>query len=382
MYRCKPIRVIRDFTIRVLKFKRPVYRILFYAAWVLLLGGLVTLFVSANRRNSHQVCKGVKVSINNGGKAAVVDAVALKAAIEKAAGGGVAGKRFGDLNLTQLEKALLGNPWLTDAELFFDTKNLLHVSVRERQPVARIFTTAGASFYMDSAGYRMPLVPGFSGRFPVVTGFTAAKKFSVRDSAVITGIKNIVGYLASQPFWAAQVGQIDVTAGGEFDLVPTVGNALIKLGSGEDVDGKLAKLLLFYKQVLPKAGLAKYSAFDVRFNGQVVAVKRWPQSPVDSLQLQKNIQELMRRKATEQEAVASWREDSLPIAVAPVVTVNRDSLNAVKKEAAAAQKQKAQFSPGKNPTPKSNPSKPGSKTPATAKPKQKPKALMHRSPQT
>ena len=54
-------------------------------------------------------------------------------------------------------------------------------------------------------------------------------------------------------------------------------------------------MMIFYKQVMSKVGFNKYAALDIRYDGQVVAVKKEPTSPVDSIQLQKNIEELMRR---------------------------------------------------------------------------------------
>ncbi len=53
----------------------------------------------------------------------------------------------------------------------------------------------------------------------------------------------------------------------------------------------------------------------------------------------------MRRKALEQEAQETWKEDSLPIAITPIVTVNPDSIKAVIKEQVAIQKQRAPVIP-------------------------------------
>lgn len=354
---------------------------MFYAAWVVVLGGMITLFVSANRRSEESRCKGLSVTISNGSDNVYTKEVDVRTAIEKGAGGPVIRKHYGQINLKGLERSLEANAWIRDAELYFDTKGVLNVQVWERLPVARVFTTGGRSFYIDSAGYPMPLLESFTAPLPVVTGFPDRRKLTMRDSAVLHGLKNIVAVVSRDPFWEAQIGQIEVTPDGLFELVPTLGSHLIRLGHGEDVEKKLAKLMVFYRQVLPKAGLAKYSVLDLQFDEQVVAVKKGPQSPVDSLQLQRNIQELMRKKATEQEAPVTWSEDSLPIAVAPVVAINPDSvkvLNTIQK-----QKTKAASVAATLPTPKkttNNTSKPDekpkalSKSAATTKPK--PKAVM------
>ena len=56
-----------------------------------------------------------------------------------------------------------------------------------------------------------------------------------------------------------------------------------------------------------KVGFNKYAALDVEFKNQVVAIKKEPTSPVDSIQLQKNIEQLM-SKANMQ----NIEEDMLP----------------------------------------------------------------------
>jgi cell division protein FtsQ len=337
------------------------------------LGGIVTLLIAANRKSKEHLCKGVVVSINNGGDKIFVKQDDVQKTMENTAKGSLIKKHIGEINLTQLEKTLEASPWIRDAELYFDTKDVLHVAVSERVPVARVFTTAGVSFYMDSSGYKMPLLETYGAKLPVVTGFTASKKWSLRDSAIVKGIKNITRYVTADPFWNAQIGQIDITPDGKFEAVPTIGSHLIKLGYGDNIEDKLARLLLFYKQVLSKAGFAKYSALDVQFDGQVIGVKGPLQSPIDSIQLQKNIVELMRKKASEQEAEGMLPDESLPIAIAPVVDKNRDSLRTLKptkEPAAVTSKISNPPTPKKSPAQKSNVKTPAVNKPGPAKQKE------------
>jgi cell division protein FtsQ len=279
-------------------------------------GGIITLLVSANSKAKTRTCKGVVVSINNDGKKIYVEKEDVLKSIEKTAGGSIVKKNTGGLNLAQLEKALEKNPWIQDVQMYFDTKDVLHVAVSERVPVARVFTVSGGSYYIDSAGFQLPLLEGYSARLPVVTGFTAAKRFNAADSALLQQTKEVVKTISTDAFWNAQVGQIDITPDKKFELIPVIGSHVIRLGSGYGVEEKLSKLMVFYKQVLPNAGFAKYSALDVQFEGQVVAVKRGLVSKVDSIQLHKNIEELMKKKLAEQEP-----DDAVPATV-PVATMS------------------------------------------------------------
>jgi cell division protein FtsQ len=257
--------------------------------------GITTLLVAANRKEKSHVCKDILVGIKgNEGKFYVEKEDVLKL-MASAAGGSLLEKDITSINLRRLEEALKTNPWIKNAELYFDSRDDLHVFVQEREPIARVFTIAGNSFYMDSSGARMPLLDKMSIRVPVVTGFTSARQFNAADSALLQQSKKVIHFIYSNEFWNAQVGQIDITTDRKFELIPVIGDHVIKLGDGDNVQEKLDKLYVFYKQIMSKVGFNKYAALDVGFKGQVVAIKREPTSPVDSIQLQKNIEELMNR---------------------------------------------------------------------------------------
>lgn len=337
-----------------------------------MLGGIATLVIAANGKTQSRTCKGVAVSVNNDGETVYVEKEDVLKAVEQTAKGNVVGKRFGDINLGAFEKTLERNPWIRDAELYLDTKDVLHISVWERQPFARVFTTAGASFFIDSSGFQLPLLPDYAIKLPVVTGFTAAKKLNAKDSLTLQGVKDVVIAISKDSFWKAQVGQIDITSQHKFELIPLIGSHIIKLGYAEDVDAKLNNLMVFYKQVLPKAGLAKYSVLDAQFDGQIVAVKKGPTSVVDSVQLQKNIEELMKKKAAEQEAenLSTLPAEEESKQTAPTESTQQERMENATAPATPTTEQRTNPSistPDKTNPPKSNPAK----TPIQ-KPEQKP----------
>lgn len=263
--------------------------------WLLVISGIATLSIAANSKQKVDVCKDILIGMKgNEGKFYVEKEDVLKL-MEKTMDGSLLQRSVSSIDLSQLEKGLKTNPWIKNAELYFDSKDALHVFIEEREPIARVFTTEDNSFYMDSSGSRMPLLDKTSIRVPVVTGFTNAKKFKAADSSLLEQTKNVVQFISGNSFWNAQIGQIDITPERKFELIPVIGNHIIKLGSGENVKEKLNRLYVFYKQVMSKVGFNKYAVLDIEFNGQVVAVKKQTASPVDSIQLKKNIEQLMNK---------------------------------------------------------------------------------------
>lgn len=283
--------------------------------WLLVISGIATLLVAANNKREDHVCKDILIGIKGNEGKFYVEKEDVLNLIEKTVGGSLLHRNIRSINLNKLESELKTNAWIRHAELYFDSKDALHVFVEEREPIARVFTNAGNSFYMDSSGARMPLLDKMSIRVPVITGFTSARKFNAADSALLKQTKQVVQFIYSNDFWNAQIGQIDITAEREFELIPVIGDHIIRLGDGENIEEKLNRLYVFYKQVMSKVGFNKYAALDVEFKGQVVAIRKEPISPVDSIQLQKNIEELM-NKAN----IQNIEDDMLPD---PALNINK-----------------------------------------------------------
>jgi cell division protein FtsQ len=277
--------------------KRVIKKILVLGAWFLVISGITTLLIAANRRKSKHVCTEVLVGIKGSGEHFYINREDIMKLLQKSLNGPMVQKPVDLFNLQNLERLLETNPWIKNAELYFDSRDALHLMVEEREPIARVFTNSGTTFYMDSSGHRMPLLEDESIRLPVITGMTGARKLRHTDSAQIEEAKQVAWFIYNNKFWNAQIGQIIITPDQTFELVPVIGDHIIRIGDAENIDRKLARVYVFYQQVMTKTGFNKYAALDARFDGQIVAVKKGSVSSVDSIQLQRNIDALMNRAA-------------------------------------------------------------------------------------
>jgi cell division protein FtsQ len=260
------------------------------------------LLIAANRKEAAHYCQNITVTIKSSGEGAYISKSDILTQLQAAAGSPIVQKKIETINVARLEKTLEKHLWIGDAELYFDSRDVLHVTVSERVPVVRVFTTAGVSFYMDSAGKHMPLLPQVTVRLPIVTSFPDGKIGGKKDSTIVKELTAIAQYINTHPFWSVQIAQIDITPAGTFELLPVVGNHIIRIGRSENLEEKLANLMLFYKQVLRNAGLDKYAVIDVQYKDQVVGSHEKTTSKVDSVQLQKNIQELIKKTKLQAEA--------------------------------------------------------------------------------
>ncbi|MEQ1677980.1 MAG: hypothetical protein ABL876_14830, partial [Chitinophagaceae bacterium] len=272
-------------------------------------------------------CKGYSISIkgmqntNSASCCAFIDQKDVEQLLMKATDGNIKGQPVSSFKLQELEQMLEHNTWIDGAELYFDNRDVLHVTVEVKDPVARIFTTTGNSFYIDSLGRKIPLSDKLSARVPVFTGFPEKKKMNAADSTLLNNVRSIAILVNNDAFWMSQVAQIDITPERNFEMVPLVGNHLVRLGNGENMRQKFNRLFVFYQQVLSKTGFDKYKVIDVQYKGQVVASRYSGNAKVDSVLLRKNVEKLMRQSMEAE-------NDTAIRVLAPIMKLEADSVTA------------------------------------------------------
>jgi cell division protein FtsQ len=235
---------------------------------------LVVFLIAAIRKRDYKTCKGLNIEITDIKNNLFADKNDISGMLNYMTPA-INGKPIGAFDLLQMEKTLEGNVWIKDAELFFDNNEMLQVKVKEREPVARIFTTSGKSYYIDNDMVRLPLSTKFSARVPVFTGCPLDKtKWNSTDSALLTQIKTLSAFITSDAFWMAQIEQVDYTAQKQFELFPKIGDHTIILGDASELESKFRRLYIFYKEVLAKTGWDTYSTINIQYKGQVVATRK------------------------------------------------------------------------------------------------------------
>ncbi len=267
------------------KVKYKVIKILTVLMWVTLGSGIIVLLVAAITKKNNEHCVKTEISISGVQNNFFIDKNDVLEILKRTNGGKLENKPIQQIDLASMENALRKDQWIRKAELFFDNNDVLHVKISEREPIARIFTSSGSSFYMDSSLKRLPLSDKFSARLPVFTNFPAdVIVLSKKDSNLLRQIKTLSEFIEADAFWMAQIDQLDITSTGTFALIPKVGNQVIDFGNTDDYRQKFRNLLTFYKQIEVKSGWNMYSVIDVKYKGQVIGVKRGAQEiKMDSL---------------------------------------------------------------------------------------------------
>lgn len=182
-----------------------------------------------------------------------------------------------DVDVARVEAILERHPLVADAEAYVDAEQQVHLHVSQREPLLRIMAASGQNYYLDQTGVRMPLSDRYTARVPVVTGEVMAwsNDYLEREAHMLHDLYDLARLLHADEFLSALVEQIHVQQDGSYVLSPKVGDQLIYLGKyGEETPARLARLKVFYRKGLPYEGWQKYRSFDLRYDRQVVCVKR------------------------------------------------------------------------------------------------------------
>jgi cell division protein FtsQ len=275
--------------------KNDTRKLLTSVLWLVVGIATLALLIAAVYNKESKHCKGVDITISGVTNNFFIDKNDVYNIIKNNGGDSTQHIALSAINLKLIERELEKDVWVKNAELYFDNNNILKVSVEEREPVARIFSNTGSTFYIDSSCKVLPLSEKFSARLPIFTGFTSDKKvLSKSDSVLLQSIKSISVKINVDTFLTAMIEQIDIVAKNNFEFIPKLGKQKILFGDAEDVDAKFKKLKLFYKNVIAQTGWNKYSSINLQFKNQVVAsVRGAVDVSADSLQTMQMMQQIV-----------------------------------------------------------------------------------------
>jgi cell division protein FtsQ len=275
--------------------KNPLKRIFIVVIWCLLGGSGLALLVAAINSKNSSLCQGLEVEINGGGKSFFMNKKELISMLEHEGLQDLRNKKMTGINLLKMENLLRSNNWVKDAQLYFDNNQMLKIRIQERQPVARIFSTAGTSYLIDSGAVQMSIPEKAVFRLPVFTGYPADRFGLRKDSAMNRQIRSLAIFLNQDPFWSNQIQEIHISGSRTFSMTALIGNQTIEFGDGNDYVHKFHKLFIFYKEVITQTGFEKYTGINVAYSDQVIATRKQGLiSKADSMQARKNVLEMIR----------------------------------------------------------------------------------------
>ncbi|MBM3414365.1 MAG: hypothetical protein FJY16_05465 [Bacteroidetes bacterium] len=312
-----------------MQLKKIIQRILFILFWAGIGTGMILLLGAAIGRRNQARFRDYTIEIKGqyGGSFLNEDSVEN---LLRQYTAGVKGELLAVLQLRKVEQRLIQHPWIRAAQLYFDNKDVLHVGITEKTPIARLFMQSGQSMYLDELGQLMPLAPHRTVKVSVFTGLPGSSGSRNSDSLFYLRIGEMAKQIVLDSFWTAQAAQLDYLPDGSWEMIPVIGNHVIRLQDGPNFQVQLKKLLLFYKQVLVKTGFDRYRFIDLRFNNQVVA-SYTASTRVDSIRLRRSVEQLLAQsRADELDTTIRYLPKPLqPLLVDDTVSVTTEMKNSL-----------------------------------------------------
>jgi cell division protein FtsQ len=185
----------------------------------------------------------------------------------------LAGTSIDGINLKGIERKIRKQPFIKTADLYSDHKGNLVVRAELRRPIARIVRNDGPDGYIAEDGTVMPVSEKFTSRVILISGQFVPqllKQSNINEKEESRKIMELINRIREDEFWSAQLAQLDIDKKGRVTMFPQVGDERIEFGKPENTEIKFKKLMIFYKEILPRTGWNKYSRVNLEYEGQIV----------------------------------------------------------------------------------------------------------------
>jgi len=235
--------------------------------------GVAALIGFSEREQARIVCRNVIVDVNNDHENYFMDEAEVGRLVASMQPGMI-GADLNELNLKDIEKKLTTDSHIGDAQLFSDLKGNIVVSVELRRPIARVVRSQGPDAYIAEDGTIMSTSDRYTSRVVLLTGGFCEKLIRVENIQEVeqgAGLLDMIRFINEDEFWRAQVSQLDINSAGDVRIIPQVTRQIVEFGKTDQVETKFAKLMIFYKKILPQRGWTKYQRVNLEYEGQIIA---------------------------------------------------------------------------------------------------------------
>ncbi len=167
------------------------------------------------------------------------------------------------LVLNDMERRLLSNPMIRDAEVFISVEGVLGALIEQRNPIARVI--ASPDFYLDEDGEKMPLSSVYTARVPLITGSSKTS---------FTEVTRLLLEIEKDNFMKSSVVGLDVKRNGDVVLILRKHDFKVLFGKPNDIGRKFQNFKAFYTKAKEDSLITKYELVNLQFGNQVVATKK------------------------------------------------------------------------------------------------------------
>jgi len=169
------------------------------------------------------------------------------------------------ISLSEIEQEIDKNTYVEKSQVYMMIGQELNVDIKQKEPIARVITS-DSIFYLDKNSNFMSLSKLKSSNVPLIFGFS-----EYSDLKYLTEISLII---KKDEFLNKNISQIFIKDDQKIDLKMRGNNTIIEFGNNNRLKNKIQNLKAFYNRAISKNEIDKYKKINLRFENQVVVVKK------------------------------------------------------------------------------------------------------------
>ncbi|WP_017731850.1 cell division protein FtsQ/DivIB [Nafulsella turpanensis] len=184
----------------------------------------------------------------------------------------ILGTAYESLSLKKVENRIKTHKFVNSTEVFKDFRGNLFVNITQNRPLARIIRQYSPHAYISTEGEILPVSERFTARVPLISGPYTDKlvKSDLSETEEGRQVYELLRYIDEDPFWKAQIAQLEIDAKGHIIMYPQVTKQFIEFGKAEQIEQKFKKLKIFYDKILPAKGWNSYRKVNVKYQDQII----------------------------------------------------------------------------------------------------------------
>ena len=229
---------------------------------VLMLGVVVFLYSFTANRNEQRHLKKSEVVFSDNENLFMTREMVNKLLIENKSD--ARSIRKDKLDLNKLEKSINKHDMVEKSEVFVSIDGVLKAVVKQKTPIARVFTEAG-SFYIDYKGNKMPLSDNFTARVPLVSG-----EINNENSK---GIAEMFRLIHDDTFLRKNIIGVTVSPTGNVKMMNRNFSYQIDFGKTINMERKFKNYKAFFQKAVQDSTINNYKMIHLKFTQQVVCTK-------------------------------------------------------------------------------------------------------------
>jgi cell division protein FtsQ len=259
---------------------KKVFKILI---WIVVLAGIVSALAFMQNMHKKTICQGFELSITDENTDRLIDEESIRRVILQATDT-LIGKPLGEIDLKYIYQVLQEIPFVRESDIQTSISGYIDIEIELRRAIIRVVNKKGINYYIDNEGWLLPVNPGFPSRVIVangnindgISGLEGKKVYyqEFNNHPVLAELFSMASYIDQSPFLSRMISQVWVNRQGDYELIPMVGNYVIKFGDEKEMKDKFDKLVTFYREGAGKAGWIDYKSVDLRYKNQIICSKK------------------------------------------------------------------------------------------------------------